>query len=164
MGLSLIFFVLFVLYDTNSIGLENLLPKFENFDLIFDILLWSIFVVMIPDLAIKYKKAENWKAFLKKNWIDILFFILIPLFAGMRALKLLQFGSQLKTIKLLQSFLKVVYEARRVIVPGLFGYRLVKILQRKRKLKKKINHSQFCDMCGNELHPENNFCLKCGKP
>ena len=125
LGLSMVYFVMFVLYDTNSIGIDDLLPKFENFYFYFDVILWSIFVVMIPDLIIKYLHAENWKVFLRKNWIDISFFILIPLFAGLRALKILQFATQIKSIKMLKSLLKVLYEGKKVLVPILLGYRLV---------------------------------------
>jgi hypothetical protein len=133
LGLSMVYFVLFILYDTHSIGFDDILPKFENFDFIFDVVLWSIFVVMIPDLIIKYLHADNWKKFLRKNWIDIAFFILIPLFAGLRALKILQFASQLKSIKMLKSLLKVIYEGKKVLVPILLGYRLVKYFRNRRE-------------------------------
>ncbi len=135
LGLSMVYFVLFIVYDTHSIGIDDLLPKFENFDLYFEIVLWSIFVAMIPDLMIKYLKAENWKMFLKKNWIDIAFFILIPLFAGLRALKILQFASQLKSIKMLKSLLKVLYEGKKVLIPILLGYRLIRFLSRRHENK-----------------------------
>lgn len=133
LGLSMVYFVLFILYDTHSIGIDDLYPKFENFDFYFDVILWSIFVVMIPDLITKYFKAENWKVFLKKNWIDISFFILIPLFAGLRALKILQFASQLKSIKMLKSILKVLYEGKKVLVPVLLGYKLIQVFNKKRE-------------------------------
>lgn len=129
--LSSVYFVGFILFDTNSIGLENILPKPANFDLYFDTILWSIFVTMIPDLSIKYIKSENWKKFLRKNWIDISFFILIPLFAWLRILKVLQFANQLKVLKIVKSLLKVIYEGNRVLVPLLFGYRLIQKLSKK---------------------------------
>jgi hypothetical protein len=129
--LSSVYFVGFILFDTNSIGLENILPKPANFDLYFDTILWSIFVTMIPDLSIKYIKSENWKKFLRKNWIDISFFILIPLFAWLRILKVLQFANQLKVLKIVKSLLKVIYEGNRVLVPLLFGYRLIQKLGKK---------------------------------
>jgi hypothetical protein len=135
LGLSMVYFVLFIVYDTHSIGFDDILPKFENFDFYFDVVLWSIFVVMIPDLIIKYLKADNWKVFLKKNWIDIAFFILIPLFAGLRALKVLQFASQLKSIKMLKSLLKVLYEGKKVLVPVLLGYKLIQLITKRRKAK-----------------------------
>ena len=135
LGLSMVYFVLFIVYDTHSIGFDDILPKFENFDFYFDVVLWSIFVVMIPDLIIKYFKADNWKVFLKKNWIDISFFILIPLFAGLRALKILQFASQLKSIKMLKSLLKVLYEGKKVLVPVLLGYKLIQLITKRRKAK-----------------------------
>jgi hypothetical protein len=135
LGLSMVYFVLFIVYDTHSIGFDDILPKFENFDFYFDVVLWSIFVVMIPDLIIKYFKADNWKVFLKKNWIDISFFILIPLFAGLRALKILQFASQLKSIKMLKSLLKVLYEGKKVLVPVLLGYKLIQLITTRRKAK-----------------------------
>ena len=138
LGLSMVYFVLFIVYDTHSIGFDDILPKFENFDFYFDVVLWSIFVVMIPDLIIKYFKADNWKVFLKKNWIDISFFILIPLFAGLRALKILQFASQLKSIKMLKSLLKVLYEGKKVLVPVLLGYKLIQLITKRRKEKSKL--------------------------
>ena len=135
LGLSMVYFVLFIVYDTHSIGFDDILPKFENFNFYFDLVLWSIFVVMIPDLITKYFKADNWKVFLKKNWIDISFFILIPLFAGLRALKILQFASQLKSIKMLKSLLKVLYEGKKVLVPVLLGYKLIQLITKRRKAK-----------------------------
>jgi hypothetical protein len=138
LGLSMVYFVLFIVYDTHSIGFDDILPKFENFDFYFDLVLWSIFVVMIPDLITKYFKADNWKVFLKKNWIDISFFILIPLFAGLRALKILQFASQLKSIKMLKSLLKVLYEGKKVLVPVLLGYKLIQLITKRRKEKSKL--------------------------
>jgi len=131
--LSSVYFVGFILFDTHSIGLPDILPKPENFDLYFDGLLWAIFVVMIPDLSIKYLKSENWKVFFKKNWIDVMFFVLIPLFAWLRVLKIFQIANQLKVVKLVKSLLKVIYEGKKVLIPILFGYRLIRILNKKHK-------------------------------
>lgn len=132
--LSSVYFVGFILFDTHSIGLHDILPKPENFDLYFDGLLWAIFVVMIPDLLIKYLKSKNWKVFFKKNWIDVLFFILIPLFAWLRVLKIFQIANQLKVVKLLKSLLKVIYEGKKVLIPVLFGYRLIRLLNKKHEM------------------------------
>ena len=140
LGLTMVYFVLFIVYDTHSIGIDDLLPKFENFDFYFDVILWSIFVVMIPDLMIKYLKAENWKKFLRKNWIDVAFFILIPLFAGLRALKILQFATQIKSIKMLKSLLKVIYEGKKVLIPILLGVRLIRIFRQRQEKQSKISN------------------------
>ena len=124
--LSMTYFVGFILFDTHTIGLPDMYPKPPNFDIYFDILLWTIFTAMIPDLLIKYIKSENWRAFLKKNWIDVMFFILIPLFAFLRVLKIFQIAHQLKFIKIIKSLLKVIYEGNKVLVPVILSYRLIR--------------------------------------
>ncbi|NIM26030.1 MAG: hypothetical protein GTN35_01285 [Nitrososphaeria archaeon] len=133
LALSSVYFVGFVLFDTQSIGLPDLYPKPENFEAIFDGIIWAIFVVMIPDLTIKYLRSENWKKFLRNYWIDVMFFVLIPLFAWLRILKVLQFVNQLKTFNIVKSLLKVIYDVRQVLIPLLLGYRLIRKFQEKRK-------------------------------
>lgn len=131
--LSSVYFVGFVLFDTEAIGLPNLYPKPANFEAIFDEIIWTIFLVMIPDLTIKYLHSENWKKFLRNYWIDVAFFVLIPLFAWLRILRVLQFVRHLETIKIVKSLLKVIYEGKQVLIPILLGYRLIRKFQKQKK-------------------------------
>lgn len=137
--LSVLYFGFFILYDLDSLGLQNLLPKPVDFDFWDNLLMWGIFAVMLPDLFIKYRESENWKKFLKSYWIDISFLILIPLFAWLRVLKVVQVGRQVKTMHGISVILKVLYEGRKAIGPILLSYRLFKwIRKRQHKNEQKI--------------------------
>ena len=131
-ALSAVYFVALMLFDTHTMGSHDILQKPPHYDLYFDGLLWAIFIVMIPDIFIKYVKSENWKVFLKKNWIDVLFFVMIPLFAGLRILKVLQLLRHLKTAKTAKSFLKVIYGGKKVLGSTVWVFRLIQIINRKR--------------------------------
>ncbi len=135
--LSVLYFGFFVAYDLESIGLQNLLSHPTHFEFYDNLLMWGIFVVMLPDLFFKYRESENWKKFLKSYWIDISFLILIPLFAWLRVLKVVQVGRQVKTLHGLSVILKVFYEGRRSLGPIILSYRLFKWIRRRQKRHEK---------------------------
>lgn len=73
--------ILFVSYDYDLFGMKNppyVLPM--ELKLIYDYLPWTLFIVLLIDLAVKYKMTGfNHFEFLGKYWMDILLTMLIPL-------------------------------------------------------------------------------------
>jgi len=73
--------ILFVSYDYDLFGIKNppyVFPK--EFKVIYDYLPWTLFILLLIDLIVKYKMTSfNHIEFLGKYWMDILSTILIPL-------------------------------------------------------------------------------------
>ncbi len=87
--LLVLFFIGFVSFDYEIFGLNHsFLPIPEDYKTLFDILPWIIFLLLIVDLAIKFRLVEgNLRYFLKKYWIDIILTILIPVLFPLKFIK-----------------------------------------------------------------------------
>ena len=97
-----LFFVGILAFEYPTFGLSGPLilipPEWESF---FDVLIWPLVVLLIIDLALKYKKTRNTKKFIKKYWIDIVMLVLIPIFSVFKSLKVgISIVKQLKTAKM----------------------------------------------------------------
>jgi hypothetical protein len=79
-GLLILFFIGFIVYDYELIGMkEPFIHLPDGFKIFFEILPWLLFLLLVIDLILKYKLAEGrLEYFLKKYWTDILLTILLP--------------------------------------------------------------------------------------
>jgi len=77
-----------------------------------EIILWILVSSFILDLYLKYRKAENWKVFLKKNWFDIVALALIPIFSTMKVLKIMV--QLVKKLKILKMFTKIIHKSKKL--------------------------------------------------
>lgn len=54
----------------------------------FDFLPWILFIVLFFDLCLKYLiSGKNWGQFFRKNWLDILLILLIPILLPLKLMK-----------------------------------------------------------------------------
>ena len=86
--------------------------QLENIKKIIEIILWILASLFILDLSLKYRKAENWRVFLKKNWFDIITLALIPIFSTMKMLKIVI--PLVKKLKILKMFTKIIYKSKKL--------------------------------------------------
>jgi len=77
-----------------------------------EIILWILVSSFILDLYLKYRKAENWKVFFKKNWFDIVTLALIPIFSTMKVLKIMV--QLVKKLKILKMFTKIIHKSKKL--------------------------------------------------
>jgi len=78
----------------------------------FDILIYPIIILLAIDLALKYRKTNDPKKFVKKYWIDIVMLILIPIFS---TFKIFKFGlSIIKKIKTVKMGAKIAHKTKKV--------------------------------------------------
>ena len=79
-GLLILFFIGFMVYDYELIGMkEPFIHLPHGFKVFFEILPWLLFLLLVIDLVLKYKLVEGrLEYFLKKYWTDILLTILLP--------------------------------------------------------------------------------------
>ncbi len=87
--LLVLFFIGFVSFDYETFGLkDSFLHIPEDYKNFFEILPWIIFLLLIVDLAIKFKLVGgNLRYFVRKYWIDILLTILIPILFPLKFIK-----------------------------------------------------------------------------
>ena len=87
--LLVLIFVGFVSFDYEIFGLkDSFLPIPENYKSFFEILPWILFLLLIVDLAIKFKLVGgDLRYFVKKYWIDIILTILIPILFPLKFIK-----------------------------------------------------------------------------
>ncbi len=88
-GLLILFFIGFLVYDYEIIGIkEPLIHMPKDYKIYFEILPWILFSLLVTDLALKYKLSEGKvKYFLKKYWTDILLTILVPILFPLKYFK-----------------------------------------------------------------------------
>jgi len=77
-----------------------------------EIILWILVSLFVLDLYLKYRKAENWKVFFKKNWFDIVTLALIPIFSTMKVLKIMV--QLVKKMKILKMFTKIIHKSKKL--------------------------------------------------
>ena len=78
----------------------------------FDILIYPIIILLAIDLALKYRKTNDSKNFVKKYWIDIVMLILIPIFS---TFKIFKFGlSIIKKLKTVKMGAKIIHKTKKV--------------------------------------------------
>lgn len=87
--LLVLFFIGFVSFDYEIFGLkDSFLHIPEEYKTFFEILPWIVFLLLIVDLAIKFKVVGgDLRYFVKKYWIDIILTILIPVLFPLKFIK-----------------------------------------------------------------------------
>jgi hypothetical protein len=112
--ITIIWLVIFILTFIDLGNTINLLLKY---------ILLSFLIIFILDLYILYKRAENFKMFIKKHWFDVL--MVIPFF---RILRIFRVFKLLKVTKSVKSGLKISEKTSKAI-------KKTKRIAKKKKLK-----------------------------
>jgi len=112
--ITIIWLVIFILIFFDLETPMNLLLEYT---------LLSFLLIFILDLFILYKRAENYKMFMKKHWFDIL--MVIPFF---RILRIVRVFKLLKVTKSVKSELKLSEKTSKAI-------KKTKRIAKKKKLK-----------------------------
>jgi hypothetical protein len=111
--LLLVFFAGYLNIHYDLIGLRDPpIPVTKGIEELWDWLGWGVFGLLAVDLYLKYRKVGDPKEFVRKHWLDILAFLLIPLFAGLKLAKVAV--KAVKALKLAKSGLKAFKKARHL--------------------------------------------------
>jgi hypothetical protein len=115
--LALLLAILFISYDYDLFGMKDppfLFPK--EFNIIYDYLPWTLFLVLLIDLTIKYKiTGFNHMEFFGKYWLDILLTALIPLLFPIKFAK--PIVKVYKSSKIAKSGIKIYQKSFKVFGP-----------------------------------------------
>ena len=97
-----VFFIGMLGSDFPTLGIDKpILSISDEWKTSIDSLIYPIIVLLAMDLALKYRKTNDRKKFVKKYWIDILMLILIQIFSTFKFLNLgLGIVKKLKTAKM----------------------------------------------------------------
>ncbi|MDE0091649.1 MAG: hypothetical protein OXP12_09955 [Thaumarchaeota archaeon] len=87
----------FMAFDADLLGMEPLIHLPEDVELGWDAANWAIWAVFVADVYGKYRKSESPRAFLRCNWLDLLF--LIPFF---RILLILRVVRLLRLVRIMR--------------------------------------------------------------
>ena len=100
-------------HKSDELGLrEPIIPISDDLIFFFDILIWPIIILLVFDLALKYRKTNDPKKFVKKYWIDITMLALIPIFSSFKFFKL---GlSVVKKLKAVKMGVKVIHKTKKI--------------------------------------------------
>lgn len=112
LGIIVLFFVGMLAFEYGILGFsEPQLPLPTEWKPYFDILIWVLAVLLVSDLAVKYRTVNDPKEFVKKYWIDIAMLALIPIFS---AFKFFKVGISLfKKLKAVKMGTKVVHKTKK---------------------------------------------------
>lgn len=115
--LDYLIFVLIVIFSILLLFEYGFLPLSDHSQLEIikktnEIILAFLIFLFIFDLYLKYKKAENWRVFLKKNWFDLVTLALIPVFSTLKILKIAV--SLVKQLKIVKMFSKIIYKSKKL--------------------------------------------------
>ena len=98
--LVIFYFIVLFFSEYEAIGLESPIVKIPTqIQQINEIVLYAMLSLLSFELLLKYMKVRDWKAFLKKYWLDIAMVILIPVFSGIKILKALKLTKKAKIAK-----------------------------------------------------------------
>ena len=108
-----IFFIGMLGSDFPTLGIvKPILPISDEWKTFIDSLIYPIIVLLTIDLALKYRKTNDRKKFVKKYWIDILMLILIPIFS---AFKFLNLGLGIvKKLKAAKMGVKIAHKTKKI--------------------------------------------------
>lgn len=112
LGMVVVYFIGFLSFHPQSLFLvDSLFDIPHEYEIYFEVLLWTIFGLLIVDLYFKYREIKNWKLFLKKHWHDIVMLALIPFLTMFKIAKISV--SLVKTAKASKSGFKVFQKAKK---------------------------------------------------
>jgi hypothetical protein len=88
--LLVIFFISFLAYDYETLGLDkapvSLPPKHKQY---FDLVPWIIFAVLVFDLYLKYLTlGNNLRLLFRHHWLDVVMAISIPILMPLKFMKI----------------------------------------------------------------------------
>jgi len=121
--LVIFYFIVLFFSEYKTLGLESPIVEIpQQLKQINETILYVMLSLLSFELLLKYMKVRNWKIFLKKYWLDVAMVILIPVFSGIKILKVLKIAKKVKVAK--------------------YGFKAADKTQKKiRKRNKKNNHS-----------------------
>jgi len=102
--------ILLIEYEFLKIFDKFQLKEIKQISEIVFVILVSLFIL---DLFLKYRKAENWRIFIKKNWFDVITLALIPVFSTVKILKIMV--PLLKKLKILKMLTKIIYKSKKLL-------------------------------------------------
>lgn len=99
--LILIFFFGLINIEHAALGIsEPLFLITEEIKMIFDLVFWIIVILLGLELVVAYLEIRNPKKFVRKYWLEIILLVLMPVFAGFKAMKItLKLVKQIKVSK-----------------------------------------------------------------
>ncbi|HXV38020.1 MAG TPA: hypothetical protein VD699_00390 [Nitrosopumilaceae archaeon] len=111
--LLVFFFIGLLAFDPEIFGLhEQIITLPKEIEKYFESLPWLIFVVLLADVYLKYKKTRNWKVFVKKHWLDLLMLAINPFFMVLKFMKI-----SLKLFKILKGTktgIKIMHKLKKI--------------------------------------------------
>lgn len=110
--MAITYFIGFVSFHPESLFLSEApyhIP--DEFELHFEVLLWSFFGLLIFDLYLKYKKLNNLGLFMKKHWHETAMVLAMPFLAVFKIAKISV--KLVKTLKASKSGFKAFYKAKK---------------------------------------------------
>jgi len=112
LAMAIIYFVGFISFYPESLFLKEAPYNIPHqYEIYFEVLLWTFFTALAFDLYLKYRKINDWKLFLKKHWHDIVMFALIPFLTIFKIAKISL--KLIKTLKASKSGFKMLYKAKK---------------------------------------------------
>ncbi len=107
-----VFFVGYINIHSDLIGLEHFLPVSEELEQIWEAFSWAIFGMLAFDIYLKFRKAKDFRSFLKKHWLELAMLAMIPLFGGLKLAKISV--KIIKGLKMTKSGFKVAHGAKKM--------------------------------------------------
>ncbi len=107
-----IFFVGYVNLHGHILGLAHFLPAPEGIEQAWDAFSWVLFAMLVFDIVLKYRQADNLKSFLKKYWLEIIMLVMIPVFAGFKVAKISV--NLIKALKMTKSGFKAAHGVKKI--------------------------------------------------
>ena len=98
--LVVFYFVVLFFSEYDALGWDSPIIEIpQQLKQINEIVLYVMLSLLAFELLLKYMKVRDWKLFLKKYWLDVAMVILIPVFSGIKFLKILKLAKKVKIAK-----------------------------------------------------------------
>ncbi|MEM2855722.1 MAG: hypothetical protein QW416_01280 [Candidatus Nitrosocaldaceae archaeon] len=114
--LLLLLFIVYVEFEHKTLGLSKpILSLQHQFSILLEILPWIIFSLFIIELYLKYRKINNIKNFMIKQWFDIMMTALFPIFGIFKLIKLsISIYKAIKFVKISKIITKIFIGAKKI--------------------------------------------------
>ena len=94
--LSSVTFALIIILLVNLINFEYkvlgipkpFFPISEQTQMVIEIIYWMVIACLSIELLVAYLKIRNTREFFKKYWLEIIMLVLMPIFSGLKLLKI----------------------------------------------------------------------------
>ena len=100
LSLVIFYFVVLFFYEYKTLGLESPIVEISHqLKQVNEMVLYVMLGLLSFDLFLKYMKVRDWKIFIKKYWLDVAMVVLIPVFSGIKILKVIKLAKKIKVAK-----------------------------------------------------------------